>query len=127
MRGFTIVEVLIAVLIISLAFIAMLELINTSSLLSKRAKSWIVAEEILQQGMEEVINLGYGGLDASWQDTFIEVKGIPPKTIKRVRWEWVDENGDSINDYKKVEVSVEWWEENALRRLTAVTYLSNHD
>ena len=122
MRGFTIIEVLIAVLIISLAFIAMLELINVSSLLSKRAKSWIVAEEILQQGMEEVINLGYGGLDASWQDTF-----IPPKTIKRVKWEWVDENGDSIKDYKKVEVSVEWWEENALRRLTAVTYLSNHD
>ena len=120
-------EVIIAIIIVALAFTAMMEMFKVSTTLSKRAKSLTIAQEILQQGMEEVKNLGYAGLDSSWQDTFLEVVGIPPQTIRRVRWEWVDDDGNSSNDYKKVEVSVEWYEENTLRTLKAVTILSEHE
>ncbi len=126
-NGFTLVEVIIAIIIVALAFTAMMEMFKVSTTLSKRAKSLTIAQEILQQGMEEVKNLGYSGLDSSWQDTFLEVVGIPPQTIRRVRWEWVDDDGNSSNDYKKVEVSVEWYEENTLRTLKAVTILSEHE
>ncbi|MCD6219186.1 hypothetical protein J7K43_02235 [Candidatus Calescamantes bacterium] len=126
-RGFGLVECILAIFIVSLAFVAMMEMFNVSTTLNKRAKSWAVAQSLLQQGMEEIENLGFTRLDDDWKDTEIVVSGIPPLTKKRVRWEWIDENGDADNDYKKIEVTIEWYEENVTRELKAVTYLSGHE
>ena len=104
-----------------------MEMFNVSTTLNKRAKSWAVAQSLLQQGMEEIENLGFTRLDDDWKDTEIVVSGIPPLTKKRVRWEWIDENGDADNDYKKIEVTIEWYEENVTRELKSVTYLSGHE
>ena len=125
-KGFGLVESILAILIISIAFVAMMEMFNVSANLDKRAKSWAIAQSLLQKGMEEVKNLGFTGLDDDWKDTELVVNGIPPITKEKVHWEWEDEDKDSTNDYKKVEVSIIWYEENATRELKAVTYMSSH-
>ncbi|GEM_PF-3060408 len=127
-KGFGLVECILSIFIISIAFVAMVDMFNVAASFNKRAKSWAIAQSLLQEGMEGVKNRGYGWLTEDWSDTDLTLTvpdGFPLKESK-VHWNWVSDGGNP-QAYKEVEVSIKWYGENVTRELKAVTYLSEHE
>ncbi|HIE44222.1 MAG TPA: type II secretion system protein [Candidatus Omnitrophica bacterium] len=127
-KGFSYVECLIAIFIVTLAFVAMMVAFNTATVMAKRAKNLIVATSLLREGIEEVKNLGYDNLSPGTTETIVE--GIPPQTRRTITVEIIDDSDDGVSgdtDYKKVTVSIAWFEENEENNVSISTYISDHE
>ncbi len=124
LNGFTLVEAILAIFIISLTFIAMMKMFNVSLLLGIRAQNLLIATNLAQEGIEEIRNIGY---TVPLGDKEEEIEGIPPSTKRIVEVSWVNDPEGSGKDYKKVRVKIEWYEENQKKSIELITYLSAHE
>ncbi|MEP0813108.1 MAG: hypothetical protein HRF49_00390 [bacterium] len=111
--GFSIIEVLLALLVFMIAAIALTQLIASSAVESRESSMRTAATYLAHQKIEELRNLDYElvetgkDLDESGNPLSIGPNGLPPGIFYR-SWE-VTEN-QPVEGTKTVVVTVEWSE-----------------
>lgn len=126
-KGLTIIEVMVAILIISLAFLAMMRMFSVATMLGHQGDNLSVALSLARTRVEEVRNIDYDDLEVGETDVSLTPPPIPPETHQITKVEWVNDPDGSGNDYKKVTVTITWYEYNRTATLSLVTYVSAYD
>lgn len=116
--GFTTVELLVAVLVISVGILGVASLINQAQVVNRRVKDKDFAYELLNKRVELIRDTPF--VDVVAGDTIITVPDLQSGTVKIQV-----ENMDSpTNHLKKITVSVHWtrYSSDSTQGETVVTY-----
>jgi len=125
-KGFTLIEVLIALGIFAIGMLAVASLQVSANLKSRKAAEVTQASAIASDQMEELmaLNFDHGDLDPA--------NPPPPKYDGKYKIEWTvkdsDLNADGASDAKTIELSVKWNNllSNNYQRKLEITFIK-HD
>lgn len=132
--GFTLIEVMIAILIASVALSGILYLISSTAILASQAKISKEAAALAAKEAERLRNLNFDAIgfpDASGNEPY----GFLPREITtqtalavytvKYEIEWVDDPNteNEAHDYKKVRIIV-FWDKPRPGRYSLITYIS---
>lgn len=114
-KGFTLLEVLLAVVLFGAGFVALLQAVGLALFSGSVNENEIIAVNLIQEKMEEARNTNYAGLFT--EDPPSEVNGFPGftrgMTVRTVQ-----------TGIKEAVVNVYWYVKNDRINMNAATYVS---
>ena len=114
-KGFTLLEVLLAVLLFSAGFVALLQIINMGLFASGQNEDEIVALYLAQEKIEELDNSSFSSISS---ESKAPVNGFPAFS-RQVAVSTPQSNLDQIT------VTVYWYAKGTETSFAMVTYVSN--
>ncbi len=117
-RGYTLIEVLIAMVVLSIVLLGMAGLINITVALNRNCAEKTVAITLAQDKMEETIAKGYSNISASNQ-TLTEAYDAMPNYLSYKRITDIKINKPDT-DVKLITVDVYWKNDNRRVRLQSL-------
>jgi len=114
-KGFTLLEVLIAILLFSVGFISILQVMSAGLFAGGQNEDEIIAFYLAQEKIEEINNASFAGIAA---EAKAAVTGFPAFS-RQVAVSVPETNLDQIT------VTVYWYARNTETSFTMVTYVSN--
>lgn len=122
MKGFTLFEMMLALVLFITGTLAVMELIHRSQLGSRDSEHVLVATYLAQQCMETARNVAYGSLDdatlAALSACASSVSSLPSGSRSAVVT-------TPYTNLKKVVVTVTWTEQGGSSNVSFATYRSN--
>jgi uncharacterized protein (TIGR02598 family) len=116
-RGFTLLEIVIALAILAIGLVGILSLFPVGFEASRRASMLTEATIHAQQKMEEFKQTGYDGLNSSGGYTaFTDNSGL--------EWQVTVDEIDPPGNLKSVTLDVRWQEKGDYKSETFVTYIA---
>jgi len=112
-KGFSLVEVLIAISIFSVGILAVAQMIDTSIKYNSSARLMSEATGIAQYQMEKLMNASYHDSDL---DEFSSPYG--PNTIANYSVSWTVQEGLPMSEMKTINVTVAWKDRGENKNLT---------
>lgn len=109
MRGFTLIETIISIVVIGIAFLGLLAMFTGVLTNAPRDEVMSIATMLARGEMERVIGLGFSNITDEHRDSPVSFGGNFNNYSWQVRVDTVPTdiaNDPSMNDYKQVEVMV---------------------
>jgi type IV pilus modification protein PilV len=124
-RGYTLIEVFIAMVVLSIVLLGMAGLINITVTINRNSAEKTIAITLAQDKMEETITKGYSNISSSNQ-TFTEAYDAMPNYLSYKRITDIKINKPDT-DIKLVTVDVYWKNDNRRVRLQSLIFNSIPD
>ncbi len=121
-KGFTLIEVMLSILILAIVMIGGAAFFTYGSSQLRMSKHSRLALELAGEKIEKLRAVGFSGLANETEN------GLPLgdfSATRRTTVLGIDEDGDSIDDYKKVTVTVSWNEGSTPEAVTLVTLITS--
>lgn len=115
-KGFTLLEVMLAVVLLTLGVIAVAGLFGTALVGSSDAENTAIAMNLAQKRMEEIRNISY---DSIADESKADVSGFSG-------FQRAAAVTEPLTDLKKVTVTVYWLSKGAVASESLVTYISKN-
>ena len=120
-KGFTLLEVLVAIVLLVVGVAVLVGLFSNALIGSSDAENTTIAMNLIQGRMEEIRNLGFSNIIP---EPKVDVSGFPGFQ-RKVSID--DPEGDpTVNDLKQVTVTVYWIFKGNEVNISAVTYVSRN-
>lgn len=116
-RGFTLLETLLALMVFSMAVVALVEAVNQlggTTLLMRR-------ESEVQERMRSLL-IEHTRLPDPKEETQVK-EGDVTYTVKRTKLELTNQDGIPLNDLFEVRVTAEWLEGSVMQQTSAETWV----
>lgn len=119
--GFTLLEILIALILCTLGVVVMAGLISSGLVGSSDAENTTIAMNLAQRRMEEIRNLGFSNISDEPKDSVAGFSGFQREV------EIDDPPGaPTTDDLKQVTVTVYWTTKGGEADISLVTYISRN-
>lgn len=124
-RGYSLIEVFIAMVVLSIVLLGMAGLVNITVTINRNSAEKTVAITLAQDKMEETITKGYSNISSSNQ-TFTEAYDVMPNYLSYKRITDIKINKPDT-DIKLITVDVYWKNDNRRVRLQSLIFNSIPD
>ena len=118
-KGFTLLEVLVAIVLLVVGVAVLVGLFSNALIGSSDAENTTIAMNLIQGRMEEIRNLGFSNIIP---ESKADVSGFPE--FQREVAIYDPEGDPTVNDLKQVTVTVYWTFKGNEVNISAVTYVS---
>lgn len=127
-KGFTFLEVLIAIAILGIGLTLMVSIFRQNNEIGKRGQDYFVASLLGQKKMEEIIQRGYKDILRSGSRTFDEPVAFQDNgEIVSPRYRWAHEIIYQEKDLFKLKIRVVWPWPDSKHHVDFSTFLSNRE
>ncbi|MCX5665674.1 MAG: prepilin-type N-terminal cleavage/methylation domain-containing protein [Candidatus Omnitrophica bacterium] len=119
--GFSLLEVMLALLLFGVGFVSLLQILNTGLFVGAQNEYTVIAANLAQEKIEELRNATYATLSSLVQTPAVTVPGFAGFTREVL----VGDLTPVQTGLKQITIKVNWSAKNSVMTTTMVTYVSN--